>query len=62
MTAHGDTQPCHVMLEGDVSTDSEMISIRTRQCSQEKSSEAESCESGKGLSDVLKQVSDFNIG
>ncbi|XP_069633028.1 transcription factor TFIIIB component B'' homolog isoform X6 [Haliaeetus albicilla] len=60
--AHGDTQPCHVMLEGDVSTDSEMISIRTRQCSQEKSSEAESCESGKGLSDVLKQVSDFNIG
>ncbi|XP_049650978.1 transcription factor TFIIIB component B'' homolog isoform X7 [Accipiter gentilis] len=62
VTAHGDTQPCHVMLEGDVSTDSEMISIRTRQCSQEKSSEAESCESGKGLSDVLKQVSDFNIG
>ncbi|XP_074876805.1 transcription factor TFIIIB component B'' homolog isoform X4 [Buteo buteo] len=62
VTAHGDTQPCHVMLEGDVSTDSEMISIHTRQCLQEKSSEAESCESGKGLSDVLKQVSDFNIG
>ncbi|XP_040976670.1 transcription factor TFIIIB component B'' homolog isoform X3 [Aquila chrysaetos chrysaetos] len=60
--AHEDTHLCHVMLEGDVSTDSEMNSIHARQCSQEKCSEAESCESGKGLSDVLKQVSDFNTG
>ncbi|KAM6363800.1 transcription factor TFIIIB component B'' homolog [Pluvialis apricaria] len=59
---HEDTQPCNVMLEGDVSTDSEMNSIHRRQCSQEKSSEAESCESEKGLSDVLEQVSDFNKG
>lgn len=59
---HGDTQPCNVMLEGDVSTDSEVNSIHRRQCSQEKSSEAESYESEKGLSDVLKQISDFNTG
>ncbi|XP_075597255.1 transcription factor TFIIIB component B'' homolog isoform X2 [Balearica regulorum gibbericeps] len=59
---HEDTQPCNVMLEGDVSTDSEINSIHGRQCSQEKSSEAESYENEKGLSDVLKQVSDFNTG
>ncbi|XP_053910238.1 LOW QUALITY PROTEIN: transcription factor TFIIIB component B'' homolog [Cuculus canorus] len=55
-------QPCNVMLEGDVSTDSEMNSIHTRQRPQEKSSEAESCDSENGLSDVSKQVSDFNTG
>ncbi|XP_075303413.1 transcription factor TFIIIB component B'' homolog isoform X4 [Opisthocomus hoazin] len=60
ITVPEDTQPCNVMLEGDVSTHSEMNSIHTRQCSHEKSSEAESYESGKRLSDVLKQVSDFN--
>lgn len=54
MTVHKDTEPGSVMLEGDVSTDSEMSSI------QEKSSEAESCESEKGLSDTLKQVLDFS--
>ncbi|XP_074994080.1 transcription factor TFIIIB component B'' homolog isoform X11 [Calonectris borealis] len=59
---HEDTQPCNVMLEGDVSTDSEMNSIHTRQRSHEKSSEAESYESEKELSDVLKQVSYFNTG
>ncbi|XP_054665457.1 transcription factor TFIIIB component B'' homolog isoform X2 [Grus americana] len=59
---HEDTQPCNVMLQGDVSTDSQMNSIHGRQCSQEKSSEAESYESEKELSDVLKQVSDFNTG
>ncbi|KAM9251240.1 transcription factor TFIIIB component B'' homolog [Cariama cristata] len=59
MTVHEDTRPGHVMLEGDVSTDSEINSIHTRQCSQENSSEAES---ENGLSDVLKQVSDFNMG
>ncbi|XP_054042328.1 transcription factor TFIIIB component B'' homolog isoform X6 [Rissa tridactyla] len=59
---HEGTQPCNVMLEGGVSTDSEMNSIHTRECSQEKSSEAESYESEKGSSDVLKQVSDFNTG
>ncbi|XP_065518309.1 transcription factor TFIIIB component B'' homolog [Lathamus discolor] len=47
-----DTQPGSAMLEGDVSTDSEMNSI------QEKSSEAEGCESKKGLSDNLKEVPD----
>ncbi|XP_030899450.2 transcription factor TFIIIB component B'' homolog [Melopsittacus undulatus] len=52
VTAHTDTQPGSAMLEGDVSTDSEMNAI------QEKSSEAESCE--KGLSDTLKQVPDSN--
>ncbi|XP_064497038.1 transcription factor TFIIIB component B'' homolog isoform X2 [Pseudopipra pipra] len=62
LTVLEDTQPCTVMLEGDVSTDSEMNSKSTRQCFQEKSSEAESCESEKGLSDALKQVSDFNTG
>ncbi|XP_076219089.1 transcription factor TFIIIB component B'' homolog isoform X2 [Aptenodytes patagonicus] len=62
VTVHEDAQPCNVMLEGDVSTDSEMNSIHTRQWSHEKSSEAESYESEKGLSDVLKQVSDFNTG
>lgn len=62
MTVHEDAQPCNVMLEGDVSTDSEMNSIHTRQWSHEKYSEAESCESEKGLSDTLKQVSDFNTG
>ncbi|XP_030325835.1 transcription factor TFIIIB component B'' homolog isoform X2 [Strigops habroptila] len=54
VTVHEDTQPGNVTLEGDVSTDSEMNSI------QEKSSEAESCENDKGLSDILKQVPDFN--
>ncbi|XP_028943115.1 transcription factor TFIIIB component B'' homolog, partial [Antrostomus carolinensis] len=62
VTVHEDTQPCNVMLEGVVSTDSEMNSIHTRQCSQEKSSEAGSYESEKGLSDVLKQLSDFHTG
>ncbi|KAM9214235.1 LOW QUALITY PROTEIN: transcription factor TFIIIB component B'' homolog [Leptosomus discolor] len=59
VTVNEDTQPCNMMLEGDVSTDSELNLICTRQCSQEKSSE-ESSESEKGLSDVLEQVSDFN--
>lgn len=59
---HEDTQPCNVILQGDVSTDSQINSIHGRQCSQEKSSEAESYESEKELSDVLKQVSDFNTG
>ncbi|KAM4639478.1 transcription factor TFIIIB component B'' homolog isoform 3-T3 [Amazona ochrocephala] len=54
VTVHKDTQPGNMMLEGDVSTDSEINSV------QEKSSEAESCESEKGLSDTLKQVPDFN--
>ncbi|KAM6109364.1 transcription factor TFIIIB component B'' homolog isoform 2-T2 [Phoenicopterus ruber ruber] len=62
VTIHEDTQPCNVMLEGDISTDSEMNSMHRRQCSQEKSSEAESYESEKGLSDALKQVLDFNTG
>ncbi|KAJ7409720.1 B double prime 1, subunit of RNA polymerase III transcription initiation factor IIIB-like protein [Pitangus sulphuratus] len=62
LTVLEDTQACSVMLEGDVSTDSEMNSKSTRQCFQEKSSEAERCESEKGLSDALKQVSDFNTG
>ncbi|XP_071657966.1 transcription factor TFIIIB component B'' homolog isoform X3 [Patagioenas fasciata] len=62
VTVHEDTQPCNVMLEGHVTSDSEMSSIHTRYCSQEKSSEAESYESEKGLSDTLKQVSDFNKG
>ncbi|XP_027738421.1 transcription factor TFIIIB component B'' homolog [Empidonax traillii] len=62
LTVLEDTQPCRVMLEGDVSTDSVMHSKSTRQCFQEKSSEAESCGSEKGLSDALKQVSDFNTG
>ncbi|PKU47520.1 hypothetical protein llap_2162 [Limosa lapponica baueri] len=57
-----DIQPSNVMLEGTVSTDSEMNSVHRRQCSQEKSSEAESYESEKGLSDGLKQVSDFKTG
>ncbi|XP_063277862.1 transcription factor TFIIIB component B'' homolog isoform X2 [Prinia subflava] len=61
LAVHEDTQPSRVTLE-DVSTDSEMNSIYTRQCFQEKSSEAESYESGKGLSDVSKQVSDSNTG
>ncbi|XP_064902320.1 transcription factor TFIIIB component B'' homolog isoform X1 [Columba livia] len=59
---HEDTQPCNVMLEGHVTSDSEMSSVHTRRCSQEKPSEAESHESEKGLSDTLKQVSDFNKG
>ncbi|XP_009074691.1 PREDICTED: transcription factor TFIIIB component B'' homolog, partial [Acanthisitta chloris] len=62
LAVHEDTQPCNAMLEGDVSTVSEMNSVYTRHCFQEKSSEAEICESEKGLSDVLKQVSDFNTG
>ncbi|XP_032531684.1 transcription factor TFIIIB component B'' homolog isoform X3 [Chiroxiphia lanceolata] len=62
LTVLEDTQPCTVMLEGDVSTDSETNSKSTRQCFQEKSSEAENCEGEKGLSDALKQVSDFNTG
>uniref|UniRef100_A0A8D2P628 Transcription factor TFIIIB component B'' Myb domain-containing protein n=1 Tax=Zosterops lateralis melanops TaxID=1220523 RepID=A0A8D2P628_ZOSLA len=56
-----DTEPSSVILE-DVSTDSEMNSVYTRQCFQEKSSKAESYESEKGLSDVSKQVSDSNTG
>ncbi|XP_061198699.1 transcription factor TFIIIB component B'' homolog [Neopsephotus bourkii] len=54
VTVHKDTQPGSAMLDGDVPTDSEMNSI------QEKSSEAESCESEKRLSDTLKQVPDSN--
>uniref|UniRef100_A0A8C3R090 B double prime 1, subunit of RNA polymerase III transcription initiation factor IIIB n=1 Tax=Cyanoderma ruficeps TaxID=181631 RepID=A0A8C3R090_9PASS len=61
LTAHEDTQPSSVTLE-DISTESEVNSIYTRQCFQEKSSEAEICESEKGLSDVLKQVSDSSTG
>ncbi|XP_066037613.1 transcription factor TFIIIB component B'' homolog isoform X2 [Chamaea fasciata] len=61
LTVHEDTQPSSVTLE-DVSTDSEMNSVYTRQCFQEKSSEAESYESEKELSDVSKQVSDSNTG
>ncbi|KAM9262983.1 transcription factor TFIIIB component B'' homolog isoform 3-T3 [Morus bassanus] len=59
---HEDTQPCNVMLEGNVSTESRLKSVHKRECSYEKSSEAESHESEKGLSDVLKQISDFNTG
>ncbi|XP_071437842.1 transcription factor TFIIIB component B'' homolog isoform X2 [Pithys albifrons albifrons] len=62
LTVHEDTESCSVMLEGDVSTDSQMNSKYTRQCFQEKSSEAESYESEKGLLDTLQQVSDFNTG
>ncbi|KAJ7426852.1 B double prime 1, subunit of RNA polymerase III transcription initiation factor IIIB-like protein [Willisornis vidua] len=62
LTVHEDTESCSVMLEGDVSTDSEMNSKYTKQCFQEKSSEAESYESEKGLLDTLQQVSDFNTG
>ncbi|XP_064259306.1 transcription factor TFIIIB component B'' homolog isoform X1 [Passer domesticus] len=60
LTVHEGTQPPSVTLE-DVSADSEMNS-NTRQCFQEKSSEAESNESKKGLSDVSKQVSDSSTG
>ncbi|XP_030092873.1 transcription factor TFIIIB component B'' homolog isoform X2 [Serinus canaria] len=60
LTVHEGTQPSSVMLE-DVSADSEMNS-NTRQCFQEKSSEAESNESEKGFSDVSKQVSDSSTG
>lgn len=59
---HEDLQPCIVMLERGVSADSEVNSLRTRQCSQEKSSEAGGCESEKGSSDDMKVVSDFNAG
>ncbi|XP_039422673.1 transcription factor TFIIIB component B'' homolog isoform X2 [Corvus cornix cornix] len=61
LTVHEDTQPSSVTLEV-VSTDSKMNSINTRQCFQEKSSEAESYGSEKELSDVLKEVSDSNAG
>lgn len=61
LTVHEDSQPSSVTLE-DVSTDSKMNSINTRQCFQEESSEAESYGSEKGLSDVLKEVSDSNAG
>ncbi|XP_066195828.1 transcription factor TFIIIB component B'' homolog [Sylvia atricapilla] len=61
LTVHEDIQPSSVTLE-DVSANSEMNSIYTRQCFQEKSSEAESYESEKRLSDVSKQVSDSNTG
>uniref|UniRef100_A0A8B9DUU2 B double prime 1, subunit of RNA polymerase III transcription initiation factor IIIB n=1 Tax=Anser cygnoides TaxID=8845 RepID=A0A8B9DUU2_ANSCY len=59
---HEDLQPCIVMLERDVSADSEVNSLRARQCSQEKSSEAGGCESVKGSSDDMIVVSDFNTG
>ncbi|KAM6289373.1 transcription factor TFIIIB component B'' homolog [Aegotheles albertisi] len=62
VTIQEDTQLCSVMSEGNVSTDSEMNSIHRGQHSQEKSSEVESCETEKGLSDVLKHVSDFSTG
>ncbi|XP_067172521.1 transcription factor TFIIIB component B'' homolog isoform X2 [Apteryx mantelli] len=55
------TQPCILVLEEDVSADSEkMDSIRASQCSPKKSSEVESCECEKESSDVLNDVSDFN--
>ncbi|XP_030114331.1 transcription factor TFIIIB component B'' homolog isoform X3 [Taeniopygia guttata] len=60
LTVHEGTQPSSVMLD-DVSADSEMNS-NTRQCFQEKSSEAESNESEKRLSDVSRQVSDYSTG
>ncbi|KAI6058557.1 Transcription factor TFIIIB component B''-like protein [Aix galericulata] len=59
---HKDLQPCIVMLERGVSADSEVNSLRTRQCSQEKYSEAGGCEREKGSSDDMKVVSDFNAG
>ncbi|XP_035165086.1 transcription factor TFIIIB component B'' homolog isoform X4 [Oxyura jamaicensis] len=59
---HEDLQPCIVMLERDVSADSEVNSLCARQCSQEKSSKAGGCESEKGSSDDMKVVSDFNTG
>lgn len=49
------------MVLEDVSADSEMNS-NTRQCFQGKSSEAESNENEKGLSDVSKPVSDSSTG
>ncbi|XP_032940683.1 transcription factor TFIIIB component B'' homolog isoform X2 [Catharus ustulatus] len=61
LTVHENTQPSSVTLE-DISTDSQMNSIYSRQCFQEKSSEAESYESEKGLSDALKQISNSNTG
>ncbi|XP_062368787.1 transcription factor TFIIIB component B'' homolog [Cinclus cinclus] len=61
LAVHEDMQPSSVMLE-DVSADTERNSIYSKQCFQEKSSEAESYESEKGLSDVSKQISDSNTG
>ncbi|XP_026722286.1 transcription factor TFIIIB component B'' homolog [Athene cunicularia] len=60
VTVHEDIQLCNVILEGDVSTNNEINSVHTRQCSQNKSLEAGGYENEKGLSDVLKQVSDFS--
>ncbi|KAM6392200.1 transcription factor TFIIIB component B'' homolog isoform 2-T2 [Rhynochetos jubatus] len=62
VTVHEDSQPCDTVLEGDISTGSEANSVHGRQCYQEKSSEAESCESEEGLSGVLEQVSEFKTG
>uniref|UniRef100_U3KCT1 Uncharacterized protein n=1 Tax=Ficedula albicollis TaxID=59894 RepID=U3KCT1_FICAL len=59
LTVHENTQPSSVTL-GDVSADSEMNSVYSRQCFQEKSSDAESYESEKGLTDVSKQILDSN--
>ncbi|XP_074389032.1 transcription factor TFIIIB component B'' homolog isoform X2 [Zonotrichia albicollis] len=60
LTVHEGTQLSSVTYE-DVSADSEMNS-NTRQCFQGKSSEAESNENEKGLSDVSKPVSDSSTG
>ncbi|XP_063037069.1 transcription factor TFIIIB component B'' homolog isoform X2 [Melospiza melodia melodia] len=60
LTVHEGTQLSSVTLE-DISADSEMNS-NTRQCFQEKSSEAESNKNEKGLSDVSKPVSDSSTG
>ncbi|XP_061874936.1 transcription factor TFIIIB component B'' homolog isoform X2 [Colius striatus] len=62
VVVHEDAQPHSLMLEGNVSTDSELNSVPRRQCSQGKSSEAESYESEKELSGALKQLSEFNTG
>nr|XP_054507533.1 transcription factor TFIIIB component B'' homolog isoform X5 [Agelaius phoeniceus] len=60
LTVHEGTQLSSVTLE-DVSADSE-INSNARQCFQGKSSEAESNENEKGLSDVSKPVSDSSTG
>ncbi|KAL9822482.1 transcription factor TFIIIB component B'' homolog isoform 3-T3 [Geothlypis trichas] len=60
LTVHEGTELSSVVLE-NVSADSEMNS-NTRQCFQGKSSEAESNENEKGLSDVSKPVSDSSTG
>ncbi|XP_062455759.1 transcription factor TFIIIB component B'' homolog isoform X2 [Rhea pennata] len=62
MMDYEDTRACIEMLEDDVSADSEkMDSIHASQHSPKKFSEAEGCECEKESSDVLNDVSDFNI-